>query len=110
MDAILLHHNESELSRALLASVQEGVSVVDFTNGKPEDYSGPDPSALPSVVIDVPAYSVDVPAIGPAGEFIGMERVTRPAHQEALRMPASWQVVAHYQDYVAARAAANPPV
>lgn len=102
---ILLHHNESELSRALLAALPTGATSLDCTNGIPADYTGPQPSAYPSVVVDVPAYVQDVPALDADGGLTGMTTQTVPAHQEALRMPASWDAVAQYVAYVAARAA-----
>lgn len=105
----LMHHLESELSRNMLAAMPEGVEVVDCSLGVPDSYAGPQPSAYPSVVVDVPAYSTETPLIGEDGEFLGMARVTIPAGKEAVRMPASWAVVSEYQAYVAARAAANPP-
>lgn len=110
MNGILLHHNESELSRTLLDSAPEGLTVADFTGGAPADYSGPQPSAFPSVVVDVPAYSADTPMFGQDGEFLGMARMNIPAQQEAVRMPASWEIVDSYVGYVQARAVANPPV
>lgn len=48
---ILLHHQESELSRALLAVLPEGVASIDCTGGIPTDYPGPQPSAYPSVLV-----------------------------------------------------------
>lgn len=105
---ILLHHAESELSRALLAALPEGVDVVDCAQGLPEDYTGPQPSAYPSVVVDVPAYMADVPHLDADGGLLGMTRRESPAHQDALRMPASWAAVDEYVAFVAARAAANP--
>lgn len=108
---ILLHHPEAELSRILLASKPEGMQAIDWTDQvQREAYVGPSPSAFPSVVVEVPAYSADAAQYGPDGEFLGMGRVTIPARQEALRMPANWTVVADYQVFVVARAAANPPV
>lgn len=105
---ILLHHQESELSRTLLANMPAGTVVVDCSQGIPSYYTGPDPSAFPSVVVDVPAYAADVPALDADGGLIGMTKQTVPAHQEALRMPASWAAVEEYVAFVAARAAASP--
>jgi hypothetical protein len=98
---ILLHNNEAELSRALLASLPEGVEVVEGDGGYPV-------SAYPSVVVDVPAYAEDRPGFGPEGEFLGMVRVGVPAHQETLRLPASWAAVDGFAAFAAARAAQNP--
>jgi 2-methylcitrate dehydratase PrpD len=39
------------------------------------------------VVVDVPAYSEDRPLFGADGTFMGMARVTVPAHQELVRCP-----------------------
>ena len=106
---ILLHHKESELSRTLLAVLPDGATSIDCTSGIPADYTGPmGVSAYPSVVVDVPAYSETVPAYDADGGFTGMETRSVAAHQEALRMPASWDAVDEYVAYVAARAAASP--
>jgi hypothetical protein len=105
---ILLHHNESELSRALLAALPEGAAAIDCTGGVPLDYAGPSPSAFPSVVAAVPAYMADAPSLDADGGLLGMVRVVVPAHQEALRLPASWAAVEEYAAFAAARAAANP--
>jgi hypothetical protein len=105
---ILLHHEESELSRALLAAAPAGVTVVDCTSGLPADYAGPSPSAYPSVVVDVPAYMADMPSLDADGGLLGMTRVAVAAHPEALRMPASWEAVSEFNAFTAARAAANP--
>lgn len=105
---ILLHHQESELSRALLATLPEGSTSIDCTSGIPTGYTGPMPSAFPSVVVDVPAYAQDVPAFNADGGLTGMTKQTVAAHQEALRMPASWDAVSQYVAFIAARAAQNP--
>ena len=102
----LLHHPESELSRSLLATVPEGVEVIDWT--QPHDYDGPPPSAFPSVVVDVPAYSTDMPQYGTDGEFLGMTTQAVAAHQEALRMPASWAAVQSFVASVEERARLSP--
>ena len=89
----LLHNNEVELSRALVANLPEGVEVIEGDGGYPV-------SAYPSVVVDVPAYSEERPSFGPEGEFLGMARVEVPAHEVVLRSPESWeaveQIVAYY--------------
>ena len=105
---ILLHHTEVELSRALLAALPAGVATLDCSAGIPGDYTGPQPSAYPSVVVDVPAYMTDAPDLDADGGLLGMTRLEVPAHQEALRMPVSWAAVEEYVAYVTARAAANP--
>ncbi|MDR3641329.1 MAG: hypothetical protein P4L39_08405, partial [Humidesulfovibrio sp.] len=80
------------------------------TSGLPGGYTGPAPSAYPSVVVDVPAYMADVPSLDADGGFLGMTRQEVAAHQEALRMPASWAAVGAYVAYVTTRATANPVV
>lgn len=106
---ILLHHPESELSRALLASLPEGVEVVDWTLADPSAWGGPAPSAFPSVLVDVPAHAQDQPRHGPDSEFLGMARVNVPAGQELLRLPAGWAAVESFRDFVQARAETAPP-
>jgi len=105
---IFLHHPESELSRTLLAALPSGATSLDCAQGLPADYTGPQPSAYPSVIVDVPAYAADVPALDADGGLLGMTKQTVPAHQEALRMPATWAAVDEYVAFVAARAAQNP--
>ena len=70
---LLLHHNESELSRALLSALPVDATVLDCTNGLLGGYTGPMPSAFPSVIVDVPAYAQDVPAYDANGGFTGMD-------------------------------------
>jgi len=101
---ILLHHQESELSRALLAALPEGANSLDCTSGIPADYTGPQPSAYPSVVVDVPGYTQTVPAYDADGGLTGMTTQTVAAHQEALRMPTTWAAVNAYVAYVTERA------
>lgn len=105
---ILLHHQESELSRNLLAALPTGATSIDCTGGVPADYTGPQPSAFPSVVVDVPACTETLPALDAEGGLTGMTTRTVAAHQEALRMPATWAAVAQYVAYVATRAAQSP--
>lgn len=93
----LLHNNEVELSRNLLAALPEGVEVIEGDGGYPV-------SAYPSVVVDVPAYIEKRPAFNEAGELTGMEDFTVPTHEELLRMPASWEAVNSYVAFVEARA------
>ncbi len=111
---ILLHHPEVELSRELLATLPEGCGCVDWTSGtQREEYAalgGLSLSAFPSAIVDVPAYSEDRPQFGTDGEFLGMALVTVPAHQEALRLPASWDAVASFTASVAERARLKPAV
>ena len=98
---ILLHHPEVELSRALLAELPAGCAVVEG----PGDYPV---SAFPSVVVDVPAYAEDRPQFGAEGEFLGMAAVTVSAHQETLRMPASWAAVQSFVAWAEERSRLRP--
>jgi hypothetical protein len=93
----LLHNNEVELSRSLLASAPEGVEVIEGDGGYPV-------SAYPSVVIDVPAYTEQRPAYDAEGNLIGMAPVLVEAHKEVLRSPVSWDAVKSYVGFVEARA------
>ena len=93
----LLHNNEVELSRELLAELPEGIEVIEGDGGYPV-------SAYPSVVVSVPAYIEKRLAFNEAGELTGMEDFTVPTHEELLRMPASWDAVREYLDFVQARA------
>ena len=88
----LLHHNEVELSRTLLATLPEGVEVIEGDGG----YAV---SAYPSVVVTIPAYIEKRQAFNAAGELIGTEDFTVPTHEEVLRLPASWAEVQQYLDY-----------
>ena len=72
---IFLHHPESELSRTLLAALPSGATSLDCAQGLPADYTGPQPSAYPSVIVDVPAYAADVPALDADGGLLGMKAV-----------------------------------
>lgn len=111
---ILLHHPEVELSRNLFSALPEDCACVDWTSAiQREEYAalgGLPPSAFPSVVVDVPAYSEDRPLFGAEGEFLGMARMTVPAHQESLRLPASWDAVASFTASVEDRARLRPAV
>ncbi|MBU1040717.1 MAG: hypothetical protein KKF77_06440 [Proteobacteria bacterium] len=111
---ILLHHPEVELSRALLAELPSDCGCVDWTSeiqrGEYVALDGPSPSAFPSVLVDVPAYAEDRALIGEGGEFLGMEPVTVPAHQEVLRMPANWDAVASFMASMEERAQLRPAV
>lgn len=93
----LLHNNEVELSRALLANLPEGVEVIEGDGGYPV-------SAYPSVVISVPAYIEKRPAYDADGNLIGVEDVSVDGHEEVLRSPASWEAVASVVAYYEARA------
>lgn len=92
----LLHHNESELSRALLATIPEGCELLDCTLGVPQGYSGPSPSAFPSVVFSVPEKSETEAQYGNDGGLLGVVSMIIPAHEEIIRLPASWEAVNAY--------------
>lgn len=105
---ILLHHQESELSRNLLAALPVGATAVDCTDGIPADYTGPmSISAFPSVVVDVPAYSYKIPVYDSGGGLTGTATQTVAAHQEALRMPKSWDAVDEYMAYAVWRSSVH---
>jgi len=53
--------------------------------------------------VDVPAYAQDVQALDADGGLLGMTTQTVAAHQEALRMPASWAAVDAYVAFVTRR-------
>ena len=93
----LLHNNEVELSRALLASLPDGVEVIEGDGGYPL-------SAYPSVVVAVPTYIEERLTYDTECNITGMENVTVPEHEEVLRSPASWDAVARYVAFVQARA------
>ena len=113
MNMILLHHPEVELSRELLAALPELCGCVDWSSpAQRAEYAahgGPEASAFPSVVVEVPAYGADLPLFDADGVFLGMGRITVPAHQEAVRLPANWEAVQSFVDSVADRARLNPP-
>lgn len=91
----LLHHNESERSRDLLASAPAGVEVIDCgISGIPLEYNMV--SAFPSVVVEIPADEYQVPAYGPDGELLGVAWTGHDAYEEVIRMPVSWEAVAQY--------------
>lgn len=99
---ILLHHPDVELSRVLLASVPVGVEVVEGPGG----YAV---SAYPSVVVPVHAYTIRCSAFNESGEFIGIEVVTVPEHEEIIRLPVSWAAVQEYVDAINSRASDTEP-
>ena len=109
---ILVHNNHVELSRNLLASIPDGVTSIDCTNGIPtEDESLSilqNISAYPSVIIDVPAYSVKQTAYDENSNITGVTTTTVPAHQELLRSPLSWDAVNQYVAFVTERATESP--
>lgn len=98
---VLLHDENVELSRTLLATLPEGVQVQIGAGG----YSV---SAYPTVVVDVPAYVEPRPTLNEAGEFTGVVNVEVPAHEELLRMPASWEAVWSFVSSVEDRARLSP--
>ncbi|MDP3426168.1 MAG: hypothetical protein Q8S17_02155 [Humidesulfovibrio sp.] len=105
---IFLHHPEVELSRLLLATKPEGCAGVNWMAPEHDGYTGPSPSAFPTLVVDVPAYTEDRPQFNEGGEFVGMEPVTVPAHEELLRMPASWEAVQSFVEWAEERARLRP--
>jgi hypothetical protein len=98
---ILIDDGNTELGRALRASLPEGAAVQSDAG----EYVL---SAYPSVVVDVPAYMQGERVLNADGGLLGMTRVEVAAHQEVVRLPASWDAVAEYVSFVTARAAANP--
>ena len=92
----LLHNNEVELSRNLLASLPVGVEVIEGDGG----YAV---SAYPSVVINVPTYTEQRTYFDEQGDMAGVAPVTIPAHEEVLRSPASWDAVAQIVAFYAAK-------
>jgi hypothetical protein len=92
----LLHNKEVELSRALLASLPEGVEVIEGDGGYPV-------SAYPSVVVWVPSYVEERMTYDAEYNITGMENVTVADHEEVLRSPASWDAVRQYLDFVQSR-------
>ena len=94
---ILLHHNEVELSRKLLATKPENIEVIEG----PGEYSI---SAYPSVVVDVPAYLEKRMTFNEAGEFLGIETIQISNHKEILRAPVSWEAVQNYIEFINDRA------
>lgn len=85
----LLHNIEVELSRSLLASLPDGVEVIEGDGGYPV-------SAYPSVVITIPAQEFQTPVYGPDGELLGVQLTGHDEYEEVLRMPTSWEAVAEY--------------
>lgn len=112
---IILHNPQDQLSRDFVTTYGDSCEVLDWyaDEATREAYlaepGNPAPSAFPTVVIDIPAYTETLPSYGDNGELLGVATVTVPAHREALRLPASMAAVEQYLAYVEARAAANPP-
>ena len=98
----LLHNNEVELSRNLLASLPVGVEVIEGDGG----YAV---SAYPSVVVTVPAYVEARMTYDDECNLTGMADVTVPEHEEVIRSPASWDAVASYVAFVQARGVEPTP-
>jgi hypothetical protein len=88
---ILLHDENVELSRALLATRPDGVTVIDCTAGASPLY--PYVSAYPTVVVRIPETTALEQSIGEDTEYLGRVEVVVPAHDELLRMVASWDAV-----------------
>lgn len=93
---ILLHHNESERSRDLLASAPAGVEVIDCTAGCPVDYPI---SAYPTVVVVRPAGEEYAPEYDSDGGLLGVQLTAHDEYEELIRMPASWEAVQDYLQY-----------
>lgn len=100
---ILLHHPESELSRNLLATLPEGVEVIEGSGG----YAV---SAYPSVVVDVPAQEYEAPMYGPDGELLGVAWTGHDAYDEVIRMPVSWEAVQSFVAFIEARVVDLTPI
>lgn len=112
----ILHNSEDEASRAFIAALPEGHTVIDWyadAQARAEyEAAHPvwPPSAFPSVLISVPAYSFAKAVLDDAGRITGFTRENAPAAFQLLRMPADWSVVEAYQAIVDKRAEDNPPV
>lgn len=108
---ILLHNTESELSRTLAAAAPQGCETIDWYGDETARqaylaaHPGQGPSALPSVLVEVPAYAETVPAYDAEGNLTGVSQVQRPAGETLLRSPASWDAVDQFTAFAAARAA-----
>jgi len=112
---IVLHNTNDQASIQFVAAHCAGLAVIDWYGDDTAreaylaDSGNPAPSAFPTVVVDIPAYTETLPSYGDNGELLGVVTVSVPAHREALRLPASMAAVEQYLAYVEARAAANPP-
>lgn len=89
----LLHHQEVELSRSLLATLPAGTEVIDCSVAPPE---GINLSAYPSVVVTIPAAEYEAPMYGPNGELLGVAWTGHDEYEEVIRMPISWEAVDQY--------------
>lgn len=112
---IILHNPLDALSRDFITQHGDGNTVIDWQDEAARgvflaEHPDLSPSAFPSVLIDVPAYSQDETQINALGQITGYERQDIEAHEELLRMPADWSVVEAYQAILARRAEDNPPV
>lgn len=90
---ILLHDTNVELSRNLLATIPEGVEVVEGSHAYPV-------SAYPSVVVDVPTKIVKQMSFDEDSNFVGIKDVEIVTHQDILRCPISWEAVSEYVEYI----------
>lgn len=114
---IILHNPLDALSRDFVAQHGDGHTVIDWQDEAARGAflsghtgTGLSPSAFPSVLVPVPAYSFDAPTLDATGQITGYTKYDVEAHEELLRMPADWSVVEAYQVIVTKRAEDNPPV
>ena len=89
----LLHNQEVELSRNLLADAPVDVEIIEGDGG----YAV---SAYPSVVVVLPAEEVYVPVYDSDGGLTGVELTAIDEREVVIRMPASWEAVHDYINFV----------
>lgn len=89
---ILLHHDQSELSRSLLATLPAGAEVIDCSLTPPNHSV----SAYPSVVVTIPAKEFQAPQYDADGGLLGIITTGSPEHEEIIRLPNSWEAVNAY--------------
>ncbi len=111
---IILHNPLDALSRDFVAQHGDGNTVIDWQDETAREAflaGHPDlsPSAFPSVLVEVPAYSLDAMQTNALGQITGYERINVEAHEELLRMPADWSVVEAFQAILAKCVEDNPP-
>lgn len=88
----LLHNNDVELSRALLANLPGGVEVIEGDGGYHV-------SAYPSVVVTLSSKEVYLPVYGEDGGLLGVELTAIDEREVVIRMPSSWEAVYDYITY-----------
>lgn len=96
---IILHNSQDAASRVFVEVYGAEHTVIDWYVDH-SGYTGPSPSAFPSVVVDVPAYIL--PAITFSDGSVAPQRLV-PAKQELVRAPVTWD------DVIAAQANFVPP-